>query len=106
MLRRLRHFAPILLAAIFWIAQVQGTAHGISHLADPAGASGHVTLPHNVLCGECVAFAQAGAAPIVALAAADAPLQLERLVATASPAVRAAPPAHAYLSRGPPRSPI
>jgi hypothetical protein len=105
-MRRIRQLAPVLLAAIFWIAQVQGTVHGISHLTGSADASDHVSAPHGVLCAECAAFAQAGAAPILALPAAGPVVAADGVIEMASAVSVSAAPAHAYRSRAPPRSPI
>jgi len=105
-MRRIRQFAPVLLAAIFWIAQVQGTVHGISHLAGSAGAADQGSAPHSVVCGDCAAFAQAGAAPILTLPTAAFAAPLGEIADTAAVRVSAPPPAHAYRSRAPPYSPI
>jgi hypothetical protein len=104
-MRRIRQLTPALLVAIFWIAQVQGTVHGISHLGRAASVSDRATVPHAVLCVECAAFAQAGAAPILALPAAPpAALHGGVIDATSDVAFSAAPTA-AYRSRAPPLSP-
>lgn len=58
----------IVLAAVFWIAQVQGTAHGIAHLQTRSGLQDQAPV-HSAICTECASFAQAGAAPIAALKA-------------------------------------
>jgi hypothetical protein len=105
-MRRIRQIAPIFLAAVFWIAQVQGTFHGIGHIAGTTGVSDHATAPHATLCGECAAFAQAGAAPILALAATVLSSPTDGVVTSASTVVVAAEPASAYRSRAPPISPI
>jgi hypothetical protein len=105
-MRRIRQLAPVLLAAIFWIAQVQGTVHGISHLGGPAGASDQGPVPHSIVCGECAALAQAGAAPILALPAAAFASPVDEISGTALVRVPPAPTAHAYRSRAPPHSPI
>jgi hypothetical protein len=105
-MRRIRQLAPALLIAIFWIAQVQGTVHGISHVGGDPSVSDRATAPHIVLCVECAAFAQAGAAPILALPAIPpAPLHGGVVDETLVIAFAAAPTA-AYRSRAPPLSPI
>lgn len=53
------------LVAIFWIAQLHGIQHGISHLGAAPGM-GDRTAPHTLVCTDCVASAEAGAAPLVA----------------------------------------
>ena len=91
--------------AIFWIAQVQGTVHNIGHIRGSVGASNDATAPHSALCVECTAFAQAGAAPILALPASVLAPPTE-VAALASAVVVSAEPASAYQSRAPPISPI
>ena len=104
---RIRQFAPLLLVAIFWIAQLHGTVHGISHLGGPSGISDHFSATHSDVCFECAALAQAGAAPLPSLPVAALPLALDRsLVDSTATAVLAAPAAHDYRSRAPPRTPI
>jgi len=80
----------------FWVAQLHGFAHGVSHLARADVA------PHAALCGDCVAAANAGAAPTpaspVAAPAATPPLP----AAAAALAPIAAATAAAYRSRAPP----
>ncbi len=105
-MRRLAQLAPVLLAAIFWIAQVQGTVHGIGHLGDSAGATAQGLVSHGAVCGECAAFGQAGAAPILAQPAAAVASPLDETANTALVRVPPRPPAHAYRSRAPPNSPI
>ena len=57
----------IVLTALFWIAQIQGTAHGISHLRLGAGVQDQA--PVSLVCADCLAFSQSGAAPVAALQA-------------------------------------
>jgi hypothetical protein len=103
---RIRQFAPALLVAIFWIAQVQGTVHAISHLSTSAGVSDRATVPHSLLCVECAGLSQAGAAPVVTPPAvppaAPRDVRFEALSAAVSSVGRLA----AYRSRAPPLSPI
>ena len=101
-MRRIRHLLPLLLVAIFWIAQVQGTVHGIGHLSSTAAATDHVTSPHALHCDECASLAQAGAVPLFTPGMAA-------LLATSCVALRArqdagtiAGPINAYRSRAPP----
>ena len=98
----LRHTAPILLAALFWLAQLQGTWHGISHLADLTHVQKHVNQAHTASCLDCAALAQAGGAPIVATTATPL-LSLTNdlsfiVIAAAIPTLFGA----AYHSRAPP----
>lgn len=60
---RRRWAGLVALGAIFWIAQLQGLSHLVSHLGRDHAA------PHALVCGDCVASADAGAAPVLALAA-------------------------------------
>jgi len=80
----------------FWVAQMHGFAHGVSHLG-----RAHVA-PHAALCADCVASADAGAAPTPAKAAAP-------MLAVAAPpdawvtsGLRLAAADTAYRSRAPP----
>jgi hypothetical protein len=104
-MRRLRHVAPLFLAAIFWMAQLQGAVHGIGHVNAPSGVSDHLSTPHSLLCGECAAFAQAGAAPIPNFATASFAPSRDEATAGDSPRAAAAPRIAAYRSRAPPASP-
>jgi hypothetical protein len=89
------------LTLFFWIAQVQGTLHGISHLGSDAGMHDR-PVPHALVCSDCIGFAQAGAAPL------PAPIDSALLVLAHSPprsaarSVQAAELAHSYQSRAPP----
>ena len=100
--RRLLH---LLLVAIFWIAQVQGTVHAIGHLG-AAGVSDGATAPHGIICVECAALAQAGAAPVLSLPATALFVPTGGFVATSTTTVVVSAPAAAYNSRAPPFSPI
>lgn len=105
-MHRIRHLLPALLATIFWIAQVQGTVHGIGHLSSAAAAPDHLNAPHALHCDECASLAQAGAAPLLAFAAtALAPTQGET-VASAASSPLVATPVTFYRSRAPPLSPV
>ena len=53
------------LVAFFWVAQLHGIQHGVSHLGSAAG-TGDRTAPHTLVCTDCVASAEAGAAPLLA----------------------------------------
>jgi hypothetical protein len=95
----------VALTLFFWIAQVQGTLHGISHLGRDAGMHDQ-PAPHAVVCSDCVGYAQAGAAPL------PAPIDSALLVlADSAPALislgpRALELAHNYQSRAPPATSI
>ena len=56
----------IVLAAVFWIAQVQGTAHGIAHFRSGSGLQDQAPVD-SAVCADCAAFSQAGAAPVTAI---------------------------------------
>jgi hypothetical protein len=105
-MRRIRQLAPALLVAIFWIAQLQGTVHAVGHLGSTAGVSDRATVPHSVLCLECAAVSQAGAAPILSPPALSAASPTDGVVEATVESVFAAAPAAAYRSRAPPLSPI
>jgi hypothetical protein len=106
LVRRTVQLSPLILAAIFAIAQVQGTVHGIAHLNPAAGVSDRATVPHSILCVECAAFAQAGAAPISAPPAVPARTLAGGVVDRRTASFVAAGTAAAYRSRAPPPSPI
>jgi hypothetical protein len=90
--------AALLLALVlaFWAAQMHGLHHGLSHLGRAHAA------PHIALCSDCLAAADAGAAPTPVVATpilAVAPAET-----VAAPRLQGAPagaPAH-YRSRAPP----
>ena len=105
-MRRIRQFAPVMLLAIFWIAQVQGTVHAIGHLGIPAGVSDRATVPHSVLCFECAAVSQAGAAPLLSLPTTYFESPTDAVIEIAVADVPSAAPAAGYRSRAPPLSPI
>jgi hypothetical protein len=105
-MRRIRQYAPALLLAIFWIAQVQGTVHAVGHLGSPAGVSDRGTIPHSVLCLECAAVSQAGAAPILSLPTTFLESPNDAAFEPTDVVVAGAAPATAYRSRAPPFSPI
>lgn len=104
-MRRIRPFLQALLVAIFWIAQVQGTVHAVGHLS-AAGVSDRATVPHSVLCLECAAVSQAGAAPILSLPTTFLELPTDAVAETSVAGRHATATAAAYRSRAPPISPI
>ena len=94
-----RRTALLALVAVFWLAQLQGLSHVVSHLGRDHAA------PHSLVCGACIASADAGAGPLLVVA-------LPPLVGTvAAPPQRSAgaePTARvttAYRSRAPPSTP-
>ena len=105
-MRRIRQLIPLLLVAAFWLAQIQGTVHVVGHLANPAQASDRATLPHSVLCTECAALAQAGAAPVLSLPTVAVPTVQDAAIDVPAPASLAAAPAASYRSRAPPLTSI
>lgn len=106
MLARFKLLLPLVLAAIFLIAQVQGTVHGIGHLNAGVGAADQGLTSHGGACLDCEALAQAGAAPVFA----SMPLTLASYqdAAPALPAwsVHRVFSPRAYRSRAPPASPV
>lgn len=101
-MRATRCLLSLFLVAFLWIAQMQGIVHGISHLGSTGGMGDHRALTQDARCLECAAFAQAGAAPILAVTTiACAPAAAELAIEQASPEV-GLNAAHAYRSRAPP----
>lgn len=101
-----RKYLHALLLAIFWVAQVQGTVHAVGHLGSPAGVSDRATVPHGVLCLECAAVSQAGAAPVLSLPTTFLASPTGGVLETTAADVTAADPLTAFRSRAPPLSPI
>ncbi len=103
--RPARRAGALALLAVFWLAQLHGIQHGISHLGAASGA-GDRTAPHSLVCADCVASAEAGAAPT------PATLELTTTVSDTAheplPAlvVRARLFTAAYRSRAPPGTSI
>jgi hypothetical protein len=98
-----RTLALALLAA-FWVAQLSGLAHAVSHLGSSRGMDG--LAPHALVCTGCIAAADSGAAPVLA-----APAGAPKAPSSAAPAARlpvsAGREAFAdYRSRAPPAAPI
>ena len=93
------------LIAIFWIAQLHGIQHSISHLS-ALSSLGDRSAPHALVCADCLAAAESGAAPLPATLI---------VTATVSPTLHAPLGAvvvvdrlfaAAYRSRAPPTAPI
>jgi len=110
-MRHIRRFAPAFLAAVLWIAQVQGTLHAIGHLgmaghAAGAAATPQAPIPYTILCADCTAFAQAGAAPLPAMATPAATIAPDGTPPAPSVVAVAASAPVVYRSRAPPTAPI
>jgi len=101
-MRRIRYITPLLLLAVFWVAQIQGTLHGIGHLRDPVKVSHDGIGGHAALCIECVTLAQAGAAPLHAPACPTLPTATAPIAEAARTNFRAAATSLPYRSRAPP----
>ena len=91
-----RRMGLLALVAIFWLAQLQG----VSHLVSPLGRD-HAA-PHALVCGDCIASADASAAPL-----SSAPIALPAMAMEAAPplATRSLVPGRpttAYRARAPP----
>ncbi len=86
----------LLLVLVFAAAQLHGLTHGISHLS-----RGH-TAPHVLLCADCIASADAGAAPPSSVAPLVLVAVPPALDGVRSFAARAALPRASYRSRAPP----
>lgn len=97
-----RSLSCLALVAIFWIAQMQGVAHGISHLGSARGVGDHSALTSGASCVECAAFAQSGAAPLTAVPGLVLAPAVRQTPAEPELTAVAAAPAHAYRSRAPP----
>ena len=101
-MRRIRQVRPLLLLAIFWFAQLQGTVHAISHFHGASGVSAHTLVAPEGFCAECAALAQAGAGPLPSFPT-SLPASPPRHVLPAVPVPSfAAAPATFYRSRAPP----
>lgn len=92
------------LLAIFWFAQVQGVVHEIGHLNDTARVVKTLGTTKSPVCLECLALAQAGAAPISTVTVVHS-VDIDRHEPASA---RATPLPHAvqlaYRSRAPPLS--
>jgi hypothetical protein len=105
--RFMRHFPRhriALLLASFWLAQVQGIVHEIGHLTVTAHVQAEAIAPPASLCAECLALAQAGAAPVRVQAAVH-PLSGMHPEPDASVRdIALAAPCRAFSPRAPPTS--
>ena len=100
----MRRNAPLhafLFAALLWLAQMQGVMHGISHLGGSSDGR-DLNAAHAVVCADCAAYAQAGAAPVPVAPATllDAPADVAFLGADIE--YRSSSAATSYQSRAPP----
>ena len=91
-----RRAGLLALAAIFWLAQLQGVAHLVSHLARDHAA------PHSLVCGDCIASADAGAAPAPAITVPALAAPGEAALPWPAPTPLAGRLTTAYRSRAPP----
>jgi len=100
----MRRNAPLhafLFAALLWLAQVQGVMHGISHLG--GSSDGHdINAAHAVVCADCAAYAQAGAAPVPVTATVLLAAPVDVLLLIAAIESRSSPAPTSYRSRAPP----
>jgi hypothetical protein len=89
----------LLLALVFSAAQLHGLTHGISHLG-----RGHAA-PHASLCSDCIASADASAAPPSAIAVVAVAVVAAAFLETPAAPAYVARPSAAHRSRGPPSTP-
>ncbi|GEM_PF-821558 len=95
--------AMFALLALFWVAQLQGLAHAVSHLS--ARAEG-LAAAHALVCSDCASATTAGAAPLPTLAGLAVPLPAAEAPARSLPAAPDREVAFRYRSRAPPAAPI
>jgi hypothetical protein len=95
----------IALVALFWTAQIQATAHGIAHIQTGSGLQDQAPT-HSLLCADCAAFAQAGAAPVTVLKPPPFTNTTDRLPAFAGSIRLERPAALGFRSRAPPTASI
>jgi hypothetical protein len=84
------------LVAIFWLAQLQGVSHLVSHLSRDHAA------PHALVCGDCIASADAGAAPVPSVSALVFATPTSSALPRLTQALRVDRLPAAYRSRAPP----
>jgi hypothetical protein len=106
MVARLKTLLPLLLAAIFLIAQVQATVHGIGHLSSGVGVADHGLTSHGGACVDCAAYAQAGAAPVAVFAPTVLAVLSDVVPTTIARTPRPDASPTAYRSRAPPLGPM
>ena len=105
-MRRLTHNLPLLLAALFWMAQLQGTWHGITHVHEAPVVVDHGVPGHVMACMECAALAQAGAAPLSAVPSVAAFVAAADLFVQPAATASAGRSPSFYRSRAPPTTPV
>ncbi len=91
-----RRAGLLALAAIFWLAQLQGLSHLVSHLSRDHAA------PHALVCGNCIASADAGAGPLPELATPALAAPAPAVAPPLAPALIPERTTTAYRSRAPP----
>lgn len=91
-----RRAGLLALAAIFWLAQLQGVSHLVSHLSRDHAA------PHSLVCGDCIASADAGAGPLPELATPVLAAPTEAAAPLLARALITERTTTAYRSRAPP----
>lgn len=102
-MRRFLKLNAVLLAVLLLAAQLQGMAHGISHLGG-RGAAHDLLAAHATVCADCVAFAQAGAAPVLVSPALALRVSDDVVARAPLPPRVSARPVASYRSRAPPAS--
>jgi hypothetical protein len=85
---------------------VQGVVHEIGHLATASHAQKGLSAPHASYCAECLALAQAGAAPVNAPPAGTLPIGVHAPLVAAVSTPPTDTSALGYRSRAPPSSSI
>ena len=96
----------VLFLALFWFAQVKGVVHEISHLAAASQTHQSISNSDNALCAECLALAQAGAAPLHTAVALNLPTAVHVLPISGASLEVSDRTFVAYRSRAPPSSSI
>lgn len=91
-----RRAGLLALVAVFALAQLQGISHLASHLGRDHAA------PHSLVCGECIASADAGAAPVPTVAGPVLALPTTSMPPVQVRALRTGGLPAAYRSRAPP----
>ncbi len=102
-MRRILPIHALLVAALLLLAQLQGVMHGISHLGNQSGVP-DVAATHALVCPDCAAFAQAGAAPVPVMSAALLDPPADIVIVASALLCAAAAAASCYQSRAPPHA--
>lgn len=101
----MRRFPPLhafLFAALLWVAQMQGVVHGISHLGGDQAGMRDIAAAHTLVCPDCAAYAQAGAAPVPVVSGVLLEPPARRLARVFPEARLSSTTAYSYQSRAPP----